>query len=206
MADISIMNPRRNPGMFGLEMDQSDKAVALIEPKCNTVLIDERVARSRNLRGFTSSSENLQKGPLFPDMEAGSAARQDVASKNPQRAYSKNLYFVRRAKVKEADRQIAEVNISHDGNTAVAVCMAVNKPDTGATHEYLIDDGHGLPIHEPQFGDEGWFEEGQQPTYHERPSIEEASAEEKGETEGAAQQKAVNAFLASSALKLPFLP
>ena len=68
-------------------------------------------------------------------------------------------YIERRAKIDESERQIAEVNISHDGDTAVAVCMALDESIPEKRMERIIDNGRSLPIHEPQWGDKGWFPE-----------------------------------------------
>ena len=54
------------------------------------------------------------------------------------------------------DRQIAEVSISHDGDYAVATCLAVDEPAKQTYNWPLIDDGSGDPIHEPAWADDGW--------------------------------------------------
>ena len=109
--------------------------------------MDERVARLRALRGFGPRSQKLRKDNLVTG--SGHASRDDQ-NQEP-------LYYERRSKVKESERQIAEVSISHDGSYAAAVCMALDEPATEASDQFVIDDGEGLPKHEPRWGDEGWF-------------------------------------------------
>lgn len=68
-------------------------------------------------------------------------------------------FFVRGARVKDQEQQIAEISISHDHDYAVAVCMALDeKTRSRDTIEYIVDDGSGEPFHEPEWGDEGWLE------------------------------------------------
>lgn len=68
--------------------------------------------------------------------------------------------FIRQARIKEEDRQVAELSISHDGEYAVAVCMALDEPreETEGKSEPIIDDGTGEPIHEPVWGDKGFLD------------------------------------------------
>lgn len=134
MQDISIV---RSSG--------DSKPVALIDPICNMVQMDERVAALRGLRGFGKGSKELLKGPL--DDDAIQEAKQTNAGT-----------FTRRRKVKMTERQMAEINISHDGDYAVAVCMALDSPGFNPEGRLIVDDGTGEAIHEPQWGDEGWLD------------------------------------------------
>ena len=199
MHDISIVNPRLNPAMFPKEFALKNKAVALIEPVCNTILIDERVARIRALRGFGPRSRDFRKGALLTgeetDLAVTNAAANSEAFRDSPRLFR---YFERRAKVEESERQIAEVNISHDGNAAVAVCMALDQP-VKAKGERIIDDGKWLPVHEPQWGDEGWFSKDN--IFMDNPSEGEVSVnsdEYKDAMDGFFKQR--------SERKIPFLP
>ncbi len=126
----------------------SDKAIALIDPVCNVIQMDERVAALRGLRGFGSQSQRLHKGPFASEDEDDSVQVQGTKSK----------HFNRRRKIKENERQTAEINISHDGEYAVAVCMAYDAPGLHPEGTRIVDDGAGPAIHEPQWGDEGWFD------------------------------------------------
>jgi len=61
----------------------------------------------------------------------------------------------RRLLIKEEDKQLADLSISHDGEYAIAVCMALDE----ASDEHpdpVIDHGIGKPIHEPEWGDLGF--------------------------------------------------
>lgn len=67
--------------------------------------------------------------------------------------------FERRARVREDERQVAELNISHDGDYSIAVCMALDQaPEEMEGDEFIDDDGSGEPIHEPVWGDIGFID------------------------------------------------
>ncbi len=137
MQDISIV---KSPN--------SDKAIALIDPVCNVIQMDERVASLRGLRGFGPQSQGLRKGSLIGKDEDVSVQVQGTIGK----------HFNRRRKIKETERQTAEISISHDGEYAVAVCMAYDAPGLHPEGRRIVDDGTGPAIHEPQWGDHGWFD------------------------------------------------
>lgn len=72
-------------------------------------------------------------------------------------------FFLRKARIKDDDQQAAEISISHDGDYAVAVCMALDeKSDTidpsWKSLQCIVDDGSGEPFHEPEWGDTGYLE------------------------------------------------
>ncbi|KAL9103156.1 MAG: hypothetical protein Q9163_001761 [Psora crenata] len=146
MHEVSIITPRLYPAIFPLKEAMKNKTVALIDPLCDTILMDERVAQLRALRGFGPRSQRMERGARA----TGSDERAQAPDQGP-------VYYARRSKVNESDRQVADVNISHDGKYAVAVAMAVDEPVSDAKGEHIMDDGEGLPKHEPQWGDEGWF-------------------------------------------------
>lgn len=103
------------------------------------------MAALRGLRGFSKKSKELFKGPL--DDDAMQEAKQTTAGT-----------FTRRRKVKMTERQVAEINISHDGDYAVAVCMALDSPGFNPEGRLIVDHGIGEAIHEPEWGDEGWLD------------------------------------------------
>ena len=137
MQDISIV---RSPN--------SDKTIALIDPVCNGIQMDERVASLRGLRGFGPQSQGLHKGPLLVKDQDESVQVQGTIAK----------HFNRRREIKETERQTAEISISHDGEYAVAVCMAYDAPGLHPEGRRIVDYGTGPAIHEPQWGDNGWFD------------------------------------------------
>ena len=149
MQDISIVLPRKSfrplPG--------DNKVTALIEPVCDTVRISERVAALRGLRGFRSQSQELEKDALTNKVESN-----EELKNQDEKRIKRQRHFDRRTRVNESDRQVAEINISHDGDYAVAVCMAFDPPGTQIKEKILSDNGKGLPKHEPQWGDKGWFD------------------------------------------------
>lgn len=138
MNEISIITPRLCPHLFSVEDAQSWQPKALIDPPSDSILMNEHVAGMRGLKGFGSQSRILTGGA--------------VIQKNGQ------YYYRRRSKIKESERQMAEVSISHDGGYAVAVCMAPRGLVSEARGRTIVDDGEGSPVHEPSWGDEGWFD------------------------------------------------
>lgn len=137
MQDVSIVESRNG-----------EKPMALIDPVCSVIQMDERVANIRGLRGFGSQSQGFHKGSLIDKDEDDSV----------QVPRTTGNYFNRRRKIKESERQIAEISISHDGEYAVASCMAYDPPGCHPEGRRIVDDGKGPAIHEPQWGDEGWFD------------------------------------------------
>lgn len=142
MQEISIVNLRG-------KTQHDKKTVALIDPISDTIELSARVASIRGLRGFSSSSREL---PVEPMMAPGGATE----ITNQKR--TKTIQFNRRRKVRESDRQIAEMNISHDAEYTFAVCIAFDPPAPREAAKHFRDDGKEGPIHEPQWGDEGWFD------------------------------------------------
>ncbi len=68
------------------------------------------------------------------------------------------MFVLRKRLVREEERQIAELSISHDGPYIVAVCMALDEDvKNSGSHVHLVDDGSGEPMHEPSWGDKGWL-------------------------------------------------
>ena len=148
MQDISIIHQRSPQATNTIS-----QLVALIDPVCDTIEMDERVASERRLRGFGPQSQELYKGALI-----GNADECENAHSRDEKVVKNAPRFHRRAKVRSSDRQVAKINISHDGDYAVAVCMAFDPPGMKPEEKRIVDDGRGPPKHEPQWGDEGWFD------------------------------------------------
>ncbi|KAI9880578.1 MAG: hypothetical protein M1830_002277 [Pleopsidium flavum] len=64
------------------------------------------------------------------------------------------------------ETQVAELSISHDGDYATAMVMAVNEPSENEFKSVILDLGKALPLHEPKLFDDfkamddyqlGWF-------------------------------------------------
>ncbi|KAL9129080.1 MAG: hypothetical protein Q9217_002387 [Psora testacea] len=183
MNEISIITPRLFPAIFPLKEALKMKTVALIDPPCNKILMDERVAKIRALRGFGPRSSGMWKGNVVTE-----------SGDRPQIEEQGQLYYKRRSKVNESERQIADVSISHDGAYAVAVCMALNEPGNQANGECIIDDGEGLRKHEPNWGDEGWF------------TMERVTHEDEDPTSDPEYyKKAIDDFFKTEQEKVPFL-
>ena len=139
MHEVSIINPRTQPSLFLAKDAQNMNLIAMIDPPCNTILMDERVAQLRSLRGFNPLTQRMRKGPTV-EIEG-------------------RMYHKRRSKVIDSERQMAKISISHDREYATAVCIALDQPLSKATDEQIVDEGKGLPLHEPSWGDEGWLDQ-----------------------------------------------
>lgn len=196
MQDISILVPRQNPHMWPVALAKRQKPLALIEPPCKTILMNEKVAEIRALRGFGPRSQGLLKSAVSAKSESDK-----LAQKLPRDREKQEGYYERRSKVEESDRQIAEISLSHDGNNAIAVCMALDEPSKPREPERVVDDGKWLPIHEPQWGDEGWFAKEKYD-----PMDDDDFGYEEGKGVSKDVKKAVDDFFTSEGQGIPFLP
>ena len=80
-------------------------------------------------------------------------------TKTTSRHQRDSRFFLRKARIENEDRQVAEVSISHDSDYAVAVCLALDeKSHSKDSFQCIIDDGSGEPFHEPEWGDSGFLE------------------------------------------------
>ena len=110
--------------------------------------MDNVTAMKRGLKGFAPEA-NIKRSIV-----TGTHLQGHTESNNPKgcRSIGHKTLNVRRLLVKEEDRQVADLSISHDGEYAIAVCMAVDEVyevDMMA----VTDTGKGDPIHEPEWGD-----------------------------------------------------
>ena len=154
MQNISIVRPIIPPGsVFDTGTGEAQKLIALIDPPSDRIEMIRRVATLRGLRGFGRQNCGLHKGALMSKDELHKEV-QDAEDGQVHRG----VHYYRRSRVKESDRQVAEINISHDGDYAVATCMAFDPPVSMVPEKTIVDKGEGLPLHEPQWGDEGWLD------------------------------------------------
>ena len=154
MQDISIVRPSLPPGSFSRTgTDGAQKLVALIDPPCDRIEMHWRVATRRGLRGLVFKNYGLHKRGLMTRDELRKEPQDLEKSKVDRR-----VHYYRRSHVKESERRVAEVNISHDGDYAIAVCMAFDPRNSIVQEKTIVDNGEGLPLHEPQWGDEGWLD------------------------------------------------
>lgn len=155
MQNISIVRPSIPPGsVTGVGTAGAQKLIALIDPPGNRIEIIPRVATQRGLRGFVFKSHGLHKGALMTRDEL----RAEVQGLEGSEVH-RGVHYYRGSRVKESDRQVAEINISHDGDYAIAVCMAFDPPPESMVQEQtVVDKGKGLSLHEPQWGDEEWLD------------------------------------------------
>ncbi|KAI4133221.1 MAG: hypothetical protein LQ338_000279 [Usnochroma carphineum] len=152
LRDISILSPES----FSERPTNTVKVQALVAPKSTTrILMDAEVAKLRGLFGKQSRFGNYYgsfvEGQIVGDYQPNGGS--------PPGNPPKPKYFVRETRIKDEEQQIAELSISHDGEYAVAVCMALDEPlDRKEAIEFVFDDGSGEPLHEPEWGDRGWLE------------------------------------------------
>lgn len=155
MQDISIVRPSVPPGsVSGVSTAGAQKLIALIDPPGSRIEMVPRVATLRGLRGFVFKSRGLHKVSLMTrdELRAGLQGLEGFEVHS-------GVHYYRGSRVKESDRQVAEINISHDGDYAIAVCMAFDPPPESMVQEQtIVDKGMGLSLHEPQWGDEGWLD------------------------------------------------
>lgn len=156
MQNISIVRPTLTPSSFsgmGTGSDGAQKLIALIDPPSDRIEMIGRVASLRGLRGFGLRNHRLHKGALMSKDELHKEGQDEKDEK-----VHRGAHYYRRSRVKDSDRQVAEINISHDGDYAVAVCMAFDPPGSTVQEKTIVDKGEGLSLHEPQWGDEGWLD------------------------------------------------
>lgn len=141
---------------------------AIIDPPTRLVQMDQRVAILRGLRGFRGDEEeanvirNGQVEQADPSMTMRNTRDRLVPSDGgfgiPMHGPP---YLTRRSLVKDEERKIAELSITHEDTVAVAVCMSWRDPSEaqmiGELKIPIIDDGTGEPIHEPAWGDRGFY-------------------------------------------------
>lgn len=157
MHDISVVRPNLPPGSSSTFSNtgtgEAQKLIALIDPPSDRIEMFRGVATRRGLRGFSHQSYGLHKGALMSKDELHTEVQDPEDGK-----VHKGFHYYRRSRVKESDRQVAEINISHDGDYAVAMCMAFDPAGGTVREKTIVDKGEGLPLHEPQWGDEGWLD------------------------------------------------
>ena len=156
--DVSILpNVRARNVASKEDTGIGQKPILLIEPLPQYVIMGTAVARIRGLGGFIR--DRLVNDKVLGRIETISG--EIISGKFvPGQGPNAETFFLRKRLVQENDRQVAELSISHDGPYVVAVCMALSeKVNRPAEMDYIIDDGSGFPIHEPDWGDKGWLHE-----------------------------------------------
>ncbi|KAL8967383.1 MAG: hypothetical protein Q9197_005458 [Variospora fuerteventurae] len=156
LTDISILSPGLLEQQLSPDSTSISKVQALIAPEPMTwIVMDSDVASARGLSSRLSSRGFIDGEIVNGRFIANPGPRGNPLSPTQS---TQRRFFVRRAKVSEEDQQIAEISISHDGDYAAAVCMALDEPQTKAdTIQHLLDDGTGASLHEPEWGDDGWL-------------------------------------------------
>ena len=154
MQDISIVRPNLSPGSFSsMGTGGGQKLIALIDPPIDRIEMLRTVATLRKLRGFGPRNYGLHKVALLSKEE-----RLNEVQVSEVGTVHKGMHYYRRSRVRDSDKQVAEITISHDGDYAVAMCMAFDPQGPTVREKTIVDKGEGLPMHEPQWGDEGWLD------------------------------------------------
>ena len=148
MSEISILAENQ---------PSSKRIYALVDPPAKMVAMDESVAKIRGLRGYGPNHSKNRRA----DFQSGPCVYGTIHDNSFQETKPSDgkRFLIRRLRIKAAERQVAEVSISHDGDYAVAVCMAVDEPVlpvNPSEQSMIIDDGSNDSIHELEWGDEGW--------------------------------------------------
>ena len=128
------------------------KPIVLVSPSTGLVVMSELTAAKRGLKGVAMKYDNI----------ASAKVPAEVTQKTKHFAQMVGLpieepLFIRHLLAKEEDRQIADLSISHDGDYATAVCLALDEEQEQIAGP-IIDTGEGEPMHEPQWGDRGFGE------------------------------------------------
>ncbi|MCJ1383966.1 hypothetical protein MMC17_007080 [Xylographa soralifera] len=128
------------------------KPMILISPPTRPVIMNTLTAAKRGLKGV--ASEN--KKAASPRALAKVAPKISTFAQEAGFQIDEPL-FLRQLSVKEADKRLADVSISHDGGYATAVCLALDE-EIEEDLEPIVDSGDGDPLHEPNWGDRGFGE------------------------------------------------
>lgn len=164
--EISIVDP--SVALGKTETRNRFNLKVVIDPPTRSIQMDQRVAMLRGLRRFRGDEEQadiIMNGPAEPvDSSKTMKNSQDCVVPNDERLQIPKHgppYLTRRSLVKDEDRKIAELSITHEDTVAVAVCMAWQDPSEeqmiGDLEQPIIDDGTEEPIHEPTWGDRGFM-------------------------------------------------
>ena len=145
--------PHKN--ICALHLGPSYKPFLLVEPVPQYVIMEPQVAVSRGLRELWPGILDRYNPPKGTELISGELVKGNFV---PGTGPGTKSFILRKQLVEEKDRQIAELNISHDGPYVAAVCVALDQ-DTkeSKTPIYTFDDGSGNPLHEPVWGDRGWL-------------------------------------------------
>ncbi|KAL8905518.1 MAG: hypothetical protein Q9207_002579 [Kuettlingeria erythrocarpa] len=157
MSGIAILSPDVSRPEDPQGPTGTVKLQALIspEPTLRIVMVPE-VAKARRLREGHSNFRNVH-GTVVNGRFIENFCPPGEAAPQPQ---TTGEFIVRRARIRDEEQQIAEISISHDGEYSVAVCMALDEPSQEKkVVKYIVDDGVGEPLHQPEWGDRGWLDE-----------------------------------------------
>lgn len=147
MSEISIIAESESP---------SKSIYALVDPPSETVLIHEDAAKARGLLGYGDKESNIcRPSRRFGTYLHGIIRNGKFVETEPSRG---ERFLKRRLRIQAEERQMAQVSISHDGDYATAVCIALDEPSVRKDEQSLIvDDCSGESIHEPEWGETGWL-------------------------------------------------
>lgn len=146
MSEISVI----------AESETSKSIHALVDPPSENVLIHEGAAKARGLLGYGDKENNVCRlSDRFGPSLYGIVRNGKYVETEPSAG---ERFLKRRLRIPAEERQMAQVSISHDGDYATAVCIALDEPFVRRDGQSsIIDDGSGDSFHEPEWGDTGWL-------------------------------------------------
>lgn len=153
LPNISVLTrPPLRQRTFGLRPEENDRRpIMLIDPPSTIVIrMSATVAHMRGLkaRPAPKRDEGNQIVSTLNEYELEASLAGPVMHSG--------IYY-RAARIRMEDRRVADMSISHDGEYAFAVVMAAEDYQGSIQDSEMVDDdGNGPPIHEPEWGDNGW--------------------------------------------------
>ncbi|MCJ1387331.1 hypothetical protein MMC18_000173 [Xylographa bjoerkii] len=148
-ADVSIVVPSVTSDV---QYRGTVKPIILISPPTRLVIMNTLTAAKRGLKGVASENDQAVSSNIPTELS------------QKMRALAQNIgfpvnepLFLRQLLVREEDKRLADVSISHDGEYATAVCLAMDE-EMEEILEPIVDSGNGEPMHEPKWGDRGFGE------------------------------------------------
>ena len=149
LSQVSIVVPSVEADV---EYSGTVKPVILISPPTRLVIMNTLAAEKRGLRDVVSASKQAVSSRVLikvPPRVRKFAHENGFLLDEP--------LFLRQQLTKEEDSRLADVSISHDGEYATAVCLALDE-EIEKILDPIVDFGDGDPLHEPKWGDRGFGE------------------------------------------------
>ena len=122
----------------------------LISPPTRLVIMNTLIAEARGLKNVALEGKQGASSRVLTEVPP------KIRTFAQKHGFSINEpLFLRQLLSKEEDKRLADVSISHDGEYATAVCLALDEEIEGVL-DPIVDFGDGDPLHEPKWGDRGF--------------------------------------------------